>query len=174
MSEEYLGVTPEQLSDLRVWSGFLNNYSAKDKIARLLSYGGKAVGYYTGDNADLVGVTTLANRIASQLSLHRKSLKLGKWIIDYYKTLDAVRAGMATMSTTTDAIRLVSVAIAYGLYVPHEFVNNLLWAQSLGVITKRKWLSSLCTKVATRTRSGAKRLKLVWTMVKICSDLGLN
>lgn len=37
MSEEYLGVTPEQLSDLRVWSGFLNNYSAKDKIARLLS-----------------------------------------------------------------------------------------------------------------------------------------
>lgn len=28
--------------------------------------------------------------------------------------------------------------------------------------------------MAKAKRSGAKRLKLVWTIVKICSDLGLN
>ena len=40
----------------------------------------------------------------------------------------------------------------YGLYVPHEFANNLIWAQALGVISKRKWLSSWCKLIATRTR----------------------
>ena len=57
-------------------------------------------------------MASLADKIASELSLHRKSLKLGKWIVDYYKTADAVRAGMASMATATDRVRLVAVTIA--------------------------------------------------------------
>jgi hypothetical protein len=109
------------LADYRSWSYFFGTFRGKDKFARLLSYGSRGLGHYWGSNS--------TTKLGNEISLHRKTLKLFKWIVDFRKAVDAWQEGKGAHGW--DRVRILGATAAHGFYVPYELANNMLWQVAL-------------------------------------------
>jgi hypothetical protein len=84
----------------------------------------------------------------AQLSLHRKTLKLFKWLNDFFKTVDALKDG------SRGTLRRCVNVVACASFIPHAAANNLVWGMSMGLLPKNRWHLTLDTlkKVVSRSR----------------------
>lgn len=69
--------------DHQAFGAFFKEARGKDKFARALSYYGRLRAYTARDTAPHVAV--FWEQVSGDLSMHRKTFKLFKWVADYNK-----------------------------------------------------------------------------------------
>ena len=125
--------TPPPSSSIQIAAYFFSEAKGKDLFARLLSYYGKAKAALGSPHDP---ATAFWKKFSNDLSTHRKTLKLFKWVTDYRKAVDILRQ----RTTETPDVYWVCKAVAASAYVPYEFCNNVVWLRQVGLIADQgRW-----------------------------------
>jgi hypothetical protein len=130
---------------LQVVALFFSDTKGKDRFARLLAYYGKLRSHI--DRTASPASAAFWGRFSKNLGTHRKTLKLFKWVTDYYKALDLLRT-----SGGAPSMRWALEATAAMFYVPYEFFNNVAWLRAVGMIDPKGAIRSRASDIAAKAR----------------------
>jgi len=122
-------LVPKGLKEVNVGNvvKFTNQLKARDKLLRLVQYSCKGLVYrmLQDDPKNQVGLKL--QLLAKGVSLHRKAFKLGAWLDEYEKFMDALKKKQCLKQQLQLALRF-----CLGVFV---WLDNLVYFVSLKVVT---------------------------------------